>query len=998
MRTRDPGFQNSPRRRPRAAIERSVFVGAFLLVAATSLLGDEGVRWNRDVRPILSDKCFKCHGPDSAKRVSKFRLDDRASATSDLGGRRAIAPGDPGASELVRRITESDPDERMPPRDSGLELTKSQVETLRRWIAEGATYEKHWSLIPPRRPEPPAVRDAAWPLNPIDRFVLARLESENLRPSPEAAKETLIRRLSLDLTGLPPALDEVDAFLADDAPGAYERLVDRLLASPRYGERMAVDWLDLARYADTNGYQGDLTRTMWHWRDWLVRALNANLPLDRFTIDCIAGDLLPDATQDERIATGFHRNHMLNGEGGRIPEESRVEYVMDRVETTATVWLGLTLQCSRCHDHKYDPFLQRDYYGLFAVFNNVPESGSVDAGGNASPVIRLATPEDSARLSELDRSIEEAESRLQNPDPEVDAAQSEWEKQQAPIDVTLSPWNAAGPFQAQNFDEAFETAFGPEPSDSSGAAKAGGAGNAAIEWTEHAEWEDGKPHDLPGASCATYLRRVVTPSRATPATLSLGSDDAIKVWVNGVEAHSKKLVRGVAPDQDRVTASLHAGDNEVLLKIVNGSGGYGFYFKLLAAGAPKDVVAIAVKLPAERDEKESRRIRDYYRRSVSPVLKPFAERVESARSARKEAEGRIPVTMVMEEMAKPRDAFILARGQYDRPGAKVEPGVPAALPPLAAGEPKNRLGLARWLVSPENPLTARVAVNRAWQSFFGTGLVKTAEDFGSQGEPPSHPELLDWLATELAHSWDVKALHRSIVTSSTYRQSSRVPPELLERDPDNRLLARGPRYRLSSHGLRDQALFVSGLLVEKLGGPPVKPYQPPGVWEELTFGQITYSQDRGEALHRRSLYTFWRRSVGPTFLFDASARQVCTVRQARTNTPLHSLVLLNDVTYVEAARAFAERALARRHASDRDRLAWAFRTATARHATDSELDVLERSLQRRRAEVAADLQSADRLNTVGEAPRREGIDAVELAAFSGVTAVILNLDETLTRE
>jgi hypothetical protein len=773
------------------------------LTSPTATAAPVTVEFNRDIRPILSDNCFACHGPDSAKRKVGLRLDTEEGAKGKRRRRYAIVPGKPEKSEAYLRITSADETEQMPPPSAHRQLTARQKELIRLWIVQGARWQKHWALIPPVRPAPPAVRSPAWCRNPIDSFILARLEKAGLGPSSEAEKTALIRRVTLDLTGLPPTPAEVDAFLADNRPGAYERVVDRLLASPRYGERMVLEWLDAARYADSNGYQQDRTRTLWPWRDGVIAALNRNQPFDQFTIEQIAGDLLPGATTAQKIATGFHRNHMLNGEGGRIAEESRVDYVVDRVDTTATVWLGLTLGCARCHDHKFDPFTQKEYYQLYAYFNNVPESGAVDRGGNAAPVLRLPTPAQSARLAELGRELQALD----------------------------------------------------------------------------------------------------------------------------------KQIRELPPKASALTR------------------------------------------------------------------KELAQKREAVRKEREKVDRSIVQTMVMEELPKPRNTHVLVRGAYDKYGEKVAPGTPAVLAPLPNSTPPNRLGLAKWLVDPGNPLTARVTVNRHWQQFFGTGLVKTTEDFGVQGESPSHPELLDWLATELVRSgWDVKALHRLIVTSATYRQSSRLTPTLRARDPDNRWLARGPRYRLSAFTLRDQALAASGLLAERLGGPPVKPYQPPGIWEEMTFGQIRYQTDKGDSLYRRSLYTFWRRTVGPTTMFDTSARQVCSVRQPRTNTPLHALVLMNDPAYVEAARVLAERVLVEGGTSNEGRVTLLFRLVTARKPSAREGAILERALQRLRKQYQADKAAALKLVSVGESARNAKLDVTEVAAWTGLATVVLNLDEVVNKE
>lgn len=810
--------------------------------------GAERLEFNRDIRPILTEACFHCHGPDKAKRKAGLRLDTEAGAFADLGGHRAIVPGKAMESEIIRRILSSDATEQMPPPKSGRRVTPKQVELLRRWIDQGAPWQAHWAFIAPRWPKLPGMKQRSWLRTPVDAFVLQRLDQEGLAPSPEADKVTLLRRVSLDLTGVPPTPDEVDAFLAAQAPDEYERVVDRLLASPRYGERMVLDWLDAARYADSNGYQQDRSRPMWPWRDWVLEALNRNMPFDQLTIEQLAGDLLPQATQNQKIATGFNRNHMLNGEGGRIPEESRVDYVVDRVDTVATVWLGLTFGCARCHDHKYDPFTQKEYYQLFSYFNNIAETGSVDRGGSAAPVLPLPTAAQTFKVAALNKTIDQLQRQLKTITDRLVLVQSDWE--------------------------------------------------------QHAEVAK-----LPTA------------------------------------------------------------------------------------------IAAAVKTPvAKRSEAQKKEILDHYL-ATSTERQAIQTKLNKTRSALEAVNKSILMAMVMEERPQPRETFVLKRGSYTQPGEKVTGGVPASLNALPDGAPNNRLSFARWLVDPANPLTARVTVNRLWQSIFGTGLVKTTEDFGVQGEPPSHPELLDWLALEFVRSgWNVKALHRLIVTSATYRQSSRVTPTLLERDPENRLLARGPRQRLSSLLLRDQALAVSGLLVERVGGPPVYPYQPPGIWEEMSFGKITYQQEKGPNLYRRSLYTFWRRTVGPTELFDASARQVCTVRPARTNTPLHSLILLNDITYVEAARNLAQRVLSEAVPTPGERITRAFCLATCRQPTAVERGILSARLQHLLHHYQADRDAALRVVSVGDSPRDPQLDIAELAAYTGLANMILNLDEVLTKE
>ncbi len=749
------------------------------------------VRFNRDVRPILAEKCFHCHGPDAHARQADLRLDQAENALAPREGFRIITPGKPEASDLYNRITATADSVHMPPPDQERQLTPVEIDLLKRWIEQGAEYEPHWALIPPERPPVPRVGKDLSPRNAIDNFVLARLTETGLTLSPEADKSTLIRRATLDLTGLPPTIEEVDAFLADQSPDAYERVVDRLLASPRYGERMALDWLDAARFADSGGYQGDILRTMWPWRDWVIAAFNAGMPYDQFTIEQLAGDLLPEPTQGQRIATGFNRNHRINDEDGIIFEEFRVEYVADRLETTATVWLGLTIGCARCHDHKYDPISQREYYQLYAFFNSVDEQGR--GNGNAPPVLQLPTAEQQAQL---------------------DA-----------IDAELAQQRAA------------------------------------------------------------------------------------------------------------------ATDN--------------------------------------------------------------AERIKSLEERRKGVAAGVITTMVMQDLPQPRETFVLTRGAYDKPADSVQPDVPSALPPLPRDAPTNRLGLAQWLVDPRNPLTARVAVNRCWQLHFGRGLVETQEDFGTQGQLPTHPELLDWLATEFIRTgWEIKALQRLIVTSATYRQSSTGSAELYRIYPENRLLARGPRFRLPAETLRDQARLAAGLLAERLGGPSVKPYQPPRLWEELASASPEYVQDHGADLYRRGLYTFVRRTIPHPAMtvIDAPNRETCTVRRPRTNTPTQALNLMNDPTFVEAARALAARALEQPAADDAARLRMVFRLPLARAPQPHELEILQQTLESSRARYRTEPAAAERLLDVGESRIAASIDPVELAALAAAAGLMLNLDETQQRE
>jgi hypothetical protein len=1036
------------------------------------------VEFNRDIRPILSDKCFLCHGPDKARRKVDLRLDTEAGAFADLGGYRAIVPGKPAESELFRRISAEEAEDRMPPVRSKRTLTPRQIELLRRWIEQGAKWQKHWAFLPPRRPSLPRVKNLQWLHNPIDSFILDRLERAGLGPSPEADKTTLIRRVTLDLTGLPPTPAEVDAFLADDSPTAYEKVVDRLLASPRYGERMAVRWLDAARYADTNGYQTDGERTMWRWRDWVIAAYNRNQPFDQFTIEQLAGDLLPHPTLEQKIATGFNRNHRGNAEGGIIPEEYAVEYVVDRVDTTATVWLGLTMGCGRCHDHKYDPITQKEFYQVFAFFNNVPERGKAIKYGNSPPLIKAPTPRQQEQLQELERRLAAAEADFARLAPRLAVAQARWDKSSPtlpPGDWTVQRRLAAhypldgdtaersghgkpgvfhggppafapgrvgkaGVFDGQRFLDAGDLGdFGFEDKFSLAAwiYPSGPRGGAVLSrLTETGEVEgyrlrlkNGKVHvDLVKRWLDDALRveteRRLTPGRWYHVMMTYdGSREArgIIVYVDG-QPEKLKVNLDDLNQTFKTREPLRIGSGGGPSSRFRGSiADVRVYGDLLSPAeveliATPDSLRAILATPAEkRTPPQAHKLRAYFLEKHAPqeIQRAHRQALELRRRQGRMIES-LPTTMVMEEMATPRDTFVLIRGQYDRRGVKVTADVPASLSPMPKGLKKDRLGFARWLVDPGNPLTARVAVNRFWQMYFGTGLVKTAEDFGSQGEPPSHPELLDWLATEFirpspqplsprgrgvgVRGWDVKAMQRLLVTSATYRQSSKVTAALRKNDPENRLLARGPRLRLSAENIRDQALAASGLLVEQLGGASVKPYQPAGLWRELADAK--YVQDHGRSLYRRSLYTFWKRTIAPPSMatFDAAGREACTVRKARTNTPLQALTLLNEVTFVEAARALAQRVMTEGGKTPEDRITRAFRLVTARRPRPVELQILQAGLEDHLARYRRDPKAALKLVSTGESRRDEKLDVAELAAYTAVASLILNLDETITKE
>ena len=1026
-----------------------------------------GVDFNREIRPILSDNCFQCHGPDEKHRMAGLRLDTRDGAFTTSRRGAIIVPGDASKSLLYQRISHADTARRMPPASAERTLTARQVETVKQWIDGGAKWETHWAFTTIQRPDPP--KNAVASRNPIDRFVLARLESEGLRPSPEADRATLLRRLSFDVAGLPPTVGEVAAFAADKSADAYEKQVDRLLASPAYGERMAMQWLDVARYADSHGYHIDSHRDMWPWRDWLIRAFNANMPFDRFTILQLAGDLLPNTSQSDRIASGFNRNHMINFEGGAIPEEYQVEYVVDRVDATATTWMGLTMGCARCHSHKYDPISQKEFYQFYAFFNHVSEKGLDGREGNAKPELQLPTPEQLQRQKELAALIQSTDDALHA--AAVTDAQAAWQRSLTAKPAAINHTGLAGHYE---FDASLSDSSGNyrngrtlegDPGFGSGRiAKAvsfdgqttialpapdgwrqpatlavwlnyGGAKQPMPVFENIGEgrrgfevWYD-EPvlvgiqrraahlvfrfsAHYPDNTCEVRSRSRFAQSDWTHITLTTdGSRKAagLKLYVNG-KPEEFDVVRDTLTGDSAHEGDLLIGNAEPDAKRFSGSiDDLRFYARALA---PEEIEDIAVHHPVRAilsgiggklTKPEEVRLRDYYLRLVAPdeVRKLYADLARYRQQSEK-LEKEILTTMVMDEMEKPRDTFVLARGDYRNPTEKVSAAVPAILPPLPNGAKADRLALARWLVDPSHPLTARVEVNRLWQMFFGLGLVKTAENFGSQGEPPSHRELLDWLAAELIDShWDVKHVQRLILTSATYRQSSKVTGDLLEKDPENRLLARGPRFRLPAETVRDNALAVSGLLNRKVGGPSVFPYQPPGIWEELAFGDgfsmQTYVQSHGPDLYRRSMYTFWKRSAPPAQMltFDAPDREKCTARRLVTNTPLQALVLLNDPTYIEASRMLAARAL--RDGGDHA-ARFIFEQATERAPEKRELALLEKLYQSELRTYQRDPEAARKLLGVGESPADPKLNPAELAAWTTVASAVLNLDETITKE
>ena len=1053
--------------------------GFGIALAGASSVGARGqeqpgvppISFNRDIRPIFANNCFACHGPDEKHRETKFHFDTEDGAFAKRG---VIVPGKAAESLLVQRITNPDPEEHMPPPESGHALTEKQIGLLRRWIEEGAKWDTHWAYLPPKRPDLPAVTATSWVRNPIDRFVLARLEREGLKPSPEADKTTLLRRVTYDLTGLPPTPAEVDAFLADRSPDAYEKRVDALLHSPRYGERMAVPWLDAARYADTHGYHIDSLRGMWPWRDWVIDAFNRNMPFDEFTIEQLAGDLLPGATREQKIASGFNRNHMINFEGGAIAEEYQVEYVIDRVEATSSAFMGLTMGCARCHSHKFDPITHKEFYEFFAFFNSVPEQGLDGRTGNAAPVLPLPSARQEARLDELNAAIKTREAALA--DDIVGPLQAEWEKtiSDQPLSVDTKGLTAhyeldgsfsdiSGRYQhgrtivgdptfddgpigkAANFDGDTEVSFGNVGGFDRGDAfslsvwmKARGilpiSAFQKLEETERRRGYEWRFDDIVLVGIQKYAARlnIALVSESPANAIEIRTRERLKLgeWYHlaltydgsGKAAGLRLYVNGTPFDtevvRDTLTGSIQTNAPFRLGSKTLGKPFYGLIDDLRLynrALTPEQIEQLAVHdrpraiisgVNGKRSKDEAEDVREYFLTYVAPdALRTVHGELVALRQEKADLQKLIPTAMVMAEMKKPRDTFVLARGDYRNQTEKVQPGVPAMLPPLPAGAPLNRLTLAKWLVQPGHPLTSRVAVNRFWQMYFGYGIVKTQEDFGVQGELPVHPELLDWLATEFIRTgWDVREMQRLIVTSATYRQSSQVTPALLERDPENRSLARGPRVRLPAEMIRDTALSASGLLNGEIGGPSVLPYQPKGLWEEMAFGEgfsgQAYEQSHGRDLYRRGMYTLWKRTVPPASLatFDAPDREKCTARRTMTNTPLQALALLNDPTYVEASRVLAQHALLEGGKDEKSRIAYAFRLLTARTPTSKESDVLRALLKGRLAGYRKDRQSALKLLTVGESPRDPRLDPVELAAWTTVTSVIMNLDETITKQ
>jgi hypothetical protein len=1041
-----------------SAVKSILFASIFSALIVHAAVA-ASIEYDRDIRPIFSDNCYQCHGPDERARKAKLRLDMKESAFRVQEGITVIKPGKSAESELFRRISTSDTDDLMPPPRSNHKLTPKQIDLIKQWIDSGAKWSAHWAFNPIQSPKTPALKNTRWPANEFDRFILARLEHENLSPSPPADRERLIRRITFDLTGLPPTLAEIDAFLADKNSNAYEKVVDRLLESPSYGERMATIWLDLARYADTYGCQMDAPRPMWPYRDWVIKAFDQNLPFNQFVTWQLAGDLLPNATKEQRLATAFNRLHLQNEEGGVVDEEFRVAYVDDRVDTFGTAFLGLTLQCAHCHDHKYDPITMKDFYSLFAMFQNIDESGqnpySQFVNDMPAPTLLLSDEATDARLTKLSNQISQREKEVAALRESARGPFAEWLKSNHPT-PTVQGLVASFPFDQISDKKSYNSVDSSKPAhahedpqlvpgkfgratelDGENGFTFPGIGNFArtdpfsialwLQTASHAErqlvlhhskapadagsrgyellLEDGHPavglhHQWPGNSIKVRSKfALVTNEWVHVAFTYDGSSHAsgLRIFINGGPSEVEVIRDHLWKD-----ITYESGEPELAI-------GYRFRDAGFKNGKVDDfrvfnraLTAIEVADVAGFDDlrtaREGDALLDYYIANIYAPARQLASELNMLRREQSRIINPIPEIEVMEELPQPKPAYILKRGAYDQHGEQVFANTLAILPPLPSDAPRNRLGLARWLVAPNNPLLARVTVNRAWEMMFGRGLVETVDNFGSRGAVPSHPDLLDCLASDFVSGWNYKTLLKKIAMSATYRQSSKASTELLARDPENTLLARGPARRLTAEMLRDQALADSGLLAEKIGGPSVKPYQPPGLWE-IAMGNPKYEQGHGDDLYRRSLYTFWKRTVPPPSMvaFDAAERNVCLAKRQSTSTPLQALSLLNDVQMTEAARFISQRMLQEGGSTLESRITWAFRLVTSRHPTKDEIKVLEQLFNEQRELFAADQQAASKLLAEGETSNSTALSPIDLAAGTALAEALLNHDEAIMR-
>jgi hypothetical protein len=1045
----------------------------FLVICFVSipcLFGEEQkLKFNRDIRPILSDACFHCHGPDEADRQGGLRLDlEEFSQNPGKSGLSAIVPRDLEESEMIFRIhLPEDDEEHMPPLDSGKSITPEQKKVLERWIKEGAHYEKHWSFEKPSRPSVPVgVAE-----HPVDSFILRKLQSEGMQLNQPADKETLLRRASLDLIGLPPTVEEIDSFLADDSESAYEQQLDRLLESKHFGERMALEWLDLARYADSNGFQSDGSRDMWMWREWLIGAFNRNLPFDQFTIQQLAGDLLSNPSEDQIIATGFNRNHRLNGEGGRIEEEWFVETVIDRVETTGSTWMALTLTCARCHDHKYDPISQQEFYELFAFFNSVEETGVLHPRGkfgvNTPPILKVLNEEQKKRKENLQQSIQQAEVAVKEAEGSMDSAFEEWKKRERKKVLEAKLENLWSPFENTSAISKLGSKLSKQADSSllvggknpkgdvyhltgdlnlshvgalrlealldeslpSGGPGRAGNGNFVLTGIEtkfifedqekkpvFIEWNRAKAdYSQPKWPVENILKNAKHLNRGNASGWAIGAfEEKNRVPREAIFLANKPVAvpKGASLQVSLYHKSKYPDHNIGKFRISLASQNHADLNQEFRM--PSHLISL-LKSSEENASADQKVLKEYFRENTQTPLKVAEMEIKRATEKLSQFMDKVPSTLVMQERKNPRYAHILHRGEYDQKREKVGRALPAALPPLPKDAPMNRLGFAQWLVTGEHPLTARVWVNRVWERLFGVGIVKTSEDFGSQVEWPSHPDLLDWLAVEFsqptslppvngisAQAWDMKAMIKFIMLSKTYQQSSSASESLYQKDPDNRLLARGPRLRLPAEIIRDQALAASGLLVPKIGGPSARPYMPDKVWDETsTFGNmLNYKADQGDGLYRRSIYTIWKRTAAPPsmLLFDAPNREICMPKRSRTNTPLQALALMNEVTYVEAARALAEKMLSLKSAKNsEDRLILGYRLATGSSPNVETLSILIDGLDKRRKRFVENPDAAKSLINQGSSTPPSDMDEVELAAYSSTANILLNLDRVIMK-
>lgn len=1041
---------------------------AGLLSAHLTLLGEEKlpetVQFNRDIRPLLSNNCFLCHGPDEGRRKAKLRLDVEAEAKKEV-----IVAGDLADSEFWARITSTDPDEMMPPPKSKKHLTAHQKALLKRWIEQGAKYEGHWAFITPKSPTPPK-GNLKWGHNPIDHFVLKQLEANGLKPTPAAGRELLIRRVTFDLTGMPPTLAEIDAFVQDKSPNAYEKVVDRLLASKAYAERMTLHWMDVARYGDSSVHHADGPRTMWPWRDWVINAYHTNKSFKDFATEQLAGDLIPNATNDQKIATGFNRNHGTTDEGGLIIEEYRVEYVVDRVKTTGNVFLGLSIECGQCHSHKYDPISHKEYYQFYAFFNNNADSGKQTRNGNAPPMVNVISRENIAKREAAEAKVKATNDKITAHRKGVQAAFEKWAIEAAK-NVGEQPQEPAGLIAHFPLD-AFKDRKGVDLVNDKNEVKWEGGGRSVSGQTGQAfrvegngfinvkgvkppEWNQPfsfgcwvKP-DAGNANGALFSKmNEGNAFRGFDLWLQNGSvgthiiskwqDNAIKVvskakvpakkWTHvfvtydgkGKAAGTKIYINGKLQEQtveaDGLNGTIQtpkefrigrrfnsAQANNIEIDDVRLYGRELVVADINAVSGSDPIAPLLAIAPDKRTPKQAETLLNHYLNNIDQAHQKLVAEKRAAEAEIAAANKSQVNTMVMGDRGDMRKTYLLMRGHYEHPNKdeEIKPGVPAFLPPMPEGAPANRLGLAQWLTRPDHPLTSRVAVNRYWSLLFGKGIVKSVSDFGTQGAWPTHPELLDWLATDFVkNGWNIKRTFKQIVMSATYRQSSKLNRELYNRDPENQLLARGPRFRLQGEFVRDNALAVSGLLIDKAGGPGVRPYQPPGLWNEVSLsGNVRFRQDSGEGLYRKSMYTYWKRSApAPSMtIFDAPTREKCMVERPRTNTPLQALVTLNDPQFTEASRNLAQRIIKEGGKTPQERVTFGYRLVAARQPKPIVSQILVAAYNEELENFKKNAEAANKLLAIGESKRDESINAAEHAAWTIVASMLLNLDEVITR-